>query len=180
MGNVVIQETRHNHATIQVVHGDITLEAVDAIVNAANSRLQHGGGIAGAIVRRGGRVIQEESNRIGFVPVGGAASTSGGRLAAKYVIHAVGPMWGQGQEPRKLASAVRSALDEAVKLSVNSISIPAISSGIFGYPKEAACKVIVDTVISYVLDNPNAPKTIRLCAIDQQTVNAFVKALDRS
>lgn len=177
MDNAVIKEIKTNDTIIQVVHGDITQENTEAIVNAANSRLQHGGGIAGAIVRRGGKVIQEESDRIGLVPVGGAATTSGGRLAARYVIHAVGPVWGEGQEPEKLSSAVRSALDEAVKLSVESVSIPAISSGIFGYPKEAACKVIWDTVISYIKDHKNAPKIIRLCAIDQTTVNAFLTAI---
>ena len=87
---------------LSVVRGDLTESNVDAIVNAANSYLQHGGGVAGAIVRKGGFGIQEESNRIGFVPVGGCAVTSGGNLKARYVIHAVGPMWGEGDEENKL------------------------------------------------------------------------------
>ncbi|MDD5573466.1 MAG: macro domain-containing protein, partial [Candidatus Hydrothermia bacterium] len=84
-----------------VVQGDITEENVDAIVNAANSRLKHGGGVAGAILRKGGKVIQDESDKIGYCPVGKAVVTSGGNLKAKYVIHAVGPVWGEGDEENK-------------------------------------------------------------------------------
>src|SRR5512137_2976755 len=97
-------------ATIRLVSGDLTERDVDAIVNAANSRLQHGGGVAGAIVRKGGQVIQEESDAIGFVPVGGAAMTTAGRLTARHVIHAVGPRMGEGDEDHKLRSAITSVL----------------------------------------------------------------------
>src|SRR5512138_3228223 len=91
---------------IRLVSEDLTERDVDAIVNAANSRLQHGGGVAGAIVRKGGQVIQEESDAIGYVPVGSAAMTSGGRLRARHVIHAVGPMMGEGDEDNKLRRAI--------------------------------------------------------------------------
>src|SRR5512137_336043 len=97
-------------ATIRLVSGDLTERDVDAIVNAANSRLQHGGGVAGAIVRKGGQVIQDESDMIGFVPVGSAAITSAGRLKARRIIHAVGPRIGEGDEDNKLRSAVQRVL----------------------------------------------------------------------
>src|SRR5512147_3269321 len=90
------------NTTIRLVSADLTERDVDAIVNAANSQLRHGGGVAGAIVRKGGRVIQDESDKIGFVPVGAAAMTTGGNLKARYVIHAVGPRMGEGDEDGKL------------------------------------------------------------------------------
>lgn len=161
---------------IQVVHGDLTLEQVDAIVNPANSQLQHGDGIAGAIVRQSAPVIQKESNRIGFIPTGNAAVTSAGTLTAKYIIHVVGPIWGQGNEAIKLKKAVESMLEKAETLSVKSIAIPAISSGIFGYPKEEACSIIWNTVLSFIQDTTVPTTLFRLCAIDQQTVEAFLKA----
>src|SRR5574337_2117779 len=98
-------EKKIGKATLRLVSADITERDVDAIVNAANSRLQHGGGVAGAIVRKGGRIIQEESDKIGYVPVGGAAITTGGKLQARYVIHAVGPRMGEGDEDNKLKKA---------------------------------------------------------------------------
>lgn len=176
MNNKVVKEITFNNRTLQIVHGDITLEEVDAIVNPANSRLQHGGGIAGAIVRRGGSSIQEESNGIGFVPTGSAAITSAGTLSAKYIIHVVGPIWGQGNEALNLGKAVVSALKKADELPVQSIAIPAISSGIFGYPKQEACHIIWDTVISFIEGSSGLPTLFRFCAIDRQTVEAFLKA----
>lgn len=124
-------------------HGDITEESVDAIVNAANDGLVHGGGVAGAIVRKGGYVIQDESDRIGRVPTGSAAITGAGSLAAKHVIHAVGPVW-NGRTPeendRLLASATTSALEIARERDLLSIAFPAVSSGIFGSRKTAVPK----------------------------------------
>ncbi|ABP49870.1 Appr-1-p processing domain protein [Pyrobaculum arsenaticum DSM 13514] len=126
---------------VVLMKGDITEVEADAIVNAANSYLEHGGGVAGAIVRKGGAIIQEESRewvrRHGPVPVGGVAVTSAGRLRAKYVIHAVGPRC--GVEPiEKLGEAVRNALRKAEELGLSSIAFPAISTGIFGCPYDAA------------------------------------------
>ncbi len=130
--------------TIAIVHGDITEANVDAIVNAANEHLQHGGGVAGAISRRGGDAIQAQSSKSvrehGRVPTGSAAITGAGRLPAKYVIHAVGPIWGSGDEERKLAAAVTSALTLADEHGVTSIAIPAISSGIYGMPKDVSAQ----------------------------------------
>ena len=122
---------------VRLLQGDITEVEAGAIVNAANSYLEHGGGVAGAIVRKGGWVIQEESRewvrRHGPVPVGGVAVTSAGRLRAKYVIHAVGPRC--GVEPiEKLGEAVKNALLKADELGVESVALPAISTGVFGCP----------------------------------------------
>ncbi len=166
----------------KVVHGDITQEETDAIVNAANSLLKHGGGVAGAIVRKGGDVIQRESDRVvkekGPVPVGSAVYTGGGKLKAKFVIHAVGPIWGEGDEERKLRSAVRSALKVADYLGLSSISLPAISTGIFGYPKEEGVKVIVEEVLNYFKENPNSSlKEVHFVAIDKETADLFSRFL---
>ena len=176
MKNTVIKEIKINNKILQIVHGDITLEDVDAIVNPANSRLQHGGGIAGAIVRRGGAIIQQESNKIGFVPTGNATVTSAGSLSAKYIIHVVGPIWGQGNEASNMERAVNSVLKQAKLLSIKSITIPAISSGIFGYPTEKACDIIWKTVLSSIRGTTSLPALFRFCAIDRQTVEAFLKA----
>ena len=164
---------------IRIVKGDLTAEPVDAIVNAANERLAHGGGVAGAIVRQGGQVIQAESDKWvqahGPVPTGTAAITNAGTLPAGYVIHAVGPVWGSGDEEEKLAGAVRSALVLAAERDMASISLPAISSGIFGFPKELCAQVMIDTVTSYLAGNPaGAVREVNLCNIDEQTANIFL------
>jgi O-acetyl-ADP-ribose deacetylase (regulator of RNase III) len=127
----LIQKSFPEGKILKLVQGDITIEEVDAIVNAANSHLKHGGGVAGAIVRKGGLVIQEESDKIGYVPVGEVALTTAGGLPARYVIHAVGPRWGEGDEDNKLKNAVLNSLKLATKENFQSVSLPAISSGIF-------------------------------------------------
>lgn len=160
---------------LRVKRGDITDEKVDAIVNAANSHLQHGGGVAGAIVRKGGRIIQEESNKIGYVPVGNAAVTTAGSLPAKYVIHAVGPVWGEGEEDEKLKSAVLNSLKKAQELGLKSISIPAISSGIFGFPKKRCAEIIVKTIVEFFKENKDSSlKVVNCCNIDNLTTNLFL------
>lgn len=163
--------------TLKLVQGDITSEAVDAIVNAANSYLKHGGGVAGAIVRKGGQIIQEESDKIGYVPVGKAALTGAGKLPAKYVIHAVGPQWGEGDEDRKLKSAVLSSLELAAEENFASVSLPAISSGIFGFPKERCAEIILAAAAEYLQTHPGASvKEVRICLYDPPTVAAFEAA----
>jgi len=127
-----------NGKILRLVKGDITERDVDVIVNAANSILNHGGGVAGAIVRKGGRLIQEESDKIGSVPVGSAVMTSAGKLRCKAIIHAVGPRMGEGEEDDKLKNAVRTSLLLASQNGFVSISMPAISSGTFGFPKTGA------------------------------------------
>ncbi len=174
---VLAEERVNDNKVIKVILGDITEEDTDAIVNAANSHLKHGGGVAGAIVRKGGKIIQEESNKIGYCPVGKAVYTSAGMLKAKYVIHAVGPKWGEGDEENKLRSAVRSALELATELKLKSIAIPAISTGIFGYPKEEGTKVILDEVMRFLKERDTTLEEVHLTNIDEETSNLFVKHL---
>lgn len=173
----VIASRSIGDCSVEVVLGDLTAEVVDAIVNAANSRLAHGGGVAGAIVRRGGRAIQEESDRIAPVPVGGAAVTGSGSLRCRHVIHAVGPIWGEGDEERKLEAAVESAFDRADALGLVSVALPAISTGIFGFPKAAGCAVIVATVCRHVGDGGSSVRLVRLVSIDRETADSFAAAL---
>jgi len=142
----ILREALFKGTKVRIIRGDITEAPVDAVVNAANSHLQHGGGVAGAIVRRGGRIIQEESDRIGFVPVGESAATGAGALPAKYVIHTVGPRWGEGDEEAKLRSAVRSALVLADKMKLTTLAMPAISAGIFGFPKDRCARIMVEEI----------------------------------
>jgi O-acetyl-ADP-ribose deacetylase (regulator of RNase III) len=164
--------------TVTAVLGDLTEQRVDAIVNAANSALAHGGGLAGAIVRRGGTVIQEESDRLAPVPVGSAATTGAGALPCRWVIHAVGPRWGAGDEELKLRSAVRSCLVEATRLDARSLALPAISTGIFGYPAPDGTKVIVDELCGWLTDHPGTRlRDVRLTAFDEGTAALFAAAL---
>ena len=161
--------------------GDITNEVVGAIVNAANSGLSHGGGVAGAIVRKGGPTIQEESDRIGKVKTGSAAMTGAGGLPALHVIHAVGPVW-RGQSPeesdRLLASATTAALEIARKNGLKSIAFPAVSSGIFGFPKHRCAEVMVGAVIEWVGEHPDEePHDLRFTIIDEPTVGFFEEVL---
>lgn len=163
-------------------HGDITEEAVDAIVNAANDGLVHGGGVAGAIVRKGGYIIQDESDRIGRVVTGSAAITGAGSLAAKFVIHAVGPVW-DGRTPeendRLLASAITSALEIARERDLLSIAFPAISSGIFGFPKDRCAAVMLRAVREWTNTHPDDnPRYIRFTIIDEETVAVFEQAFN--
>ena len=175
---ILYEYTSPGGKTIRVVQGDLTAEQVDAIVNAANERLAHGGGVAGAIVRRGGQIIQQESDRWiqahGPVVTGSAAITSGGLLPARYVIHAVGPVWGSGDEATKLAGAVRCALTLADEHNLHSISMPAISSGIFGFPKPLCAQVLLETITTYLHEHPQGTLTeINLCNLDDLTANIF-------
>lgn len=176
---ILFEHTLSTGQLVRVVQGDLTAETVEAIVNAANEWLQHGGGVAGAIRRRGGEIIQRESNawvkQHGPVPTGSAAITGAGNLAARYVIHAVGPVWGSGNDEHKLASAVRSALTLADEHQVKSISIPGISSGIFGGPKDICARVILKTTVDYLQQNPaTSLKEVRFCNIDNLTTATFV------
>ncbi len=125
-------QVKINKTFLELTQGDITDQTTDAIVNAANTALQLGGGVAGAIRRKGGPKIQEECNKIGGTYVGGAVITTGGNLKAKYVIHAVGPIHGDEHEDAKLKDATLNSLILADKKNLKSIAFPAISTGIFG------------------------------------------------
>jgi O-acetyl-ADP-ribose deacetylase (regulator of RNase III) len=175
----IISEKKIDGKTLRLVQGDITERDVDAIVNAANSHLQHGGGVAGAIVRKGGQIIQEESDRIGFVPVGNAATTTAGRLPARFVIHAVGPRMGEGDEDGKLKSAVLSSLSLASGRGLKSISIPAISSGIFGFPKDRGAMILIREAVQYLRDHPvTSLEQIEFCVFDTQTAEYFEREFE--
>src|SRR5215467_4612242 len=131
---------------LELVEGDITDLDVDVIVNAANDQLQLGTGVAGAIRQRGGPSIQEECNRIGGTPVGTAVMTGAGHLKSRQVIHAVGPRFGEGDEDKKLANAVRAALALADRHGLRSIAMPAISTGVFGFPLDRAARVMLTEI----------------------------------
>lgn len=165
---------------LQLVQGDLTIEAVDVIVNAANSQLQHGGGVAGAIARRGGPEIQAQSNawvrENGPVTYNTPAYTGAGSLPCRYVIHAVGPVWGEGNEDEKLQTAVSKSLQLADELEISSIAFPAISTGIFGFPKERAAGVILNAIGDYLSHwSDSGIKQIRITLYDQPTTDAFLK-----
>ena len=183
MSQLLRQEILPRGQRLQIVHGDLTEEQVDAIVNAANAHLQHGGGVAGAISRRGGPAIQAESDRWvrqhGLVAHDRPAYTSGGALPCKYVIHAVGPVYGQGGEDEKLAAAVAGSLRVAEELGLASLALPAISTGIFGFPKARAANVILAAIIGYFAENPfGSLRLVCLALIDRPTLQAFTQAWD--
>ncbi|GAQ95098.1 O-acetyl-ADP-ribose deacetylase [Thermodesulfovibrio aggregans] len=174
-----MEEKKINGRTLRIMVGDITEKDTDAIVNAANNYLKHGGGVAGAIVRKGGKIIQEESDRIGFVPTGSAAITSAGSLKAKYVIHAVGPKWGEGDEEKKLKNAVLSSLKLANDYKLKSISFPAISSGIYGCPKNMVAKVLIKTAVEYLKSTETTVEVIEFCLFDEETYRYFKEEFDK-
>jgi O-acetyl-ADP-ribose deacetylase len=143
-------------ARVQLVEGDITQQDTEAIVNAANSSLLGGGGVDGAIHRAGGPQILEECRRLGGCPTGEARLTTGGRLKARYVIHTVGPIYRDGcsGEPALLASAYHSSLELASKHRVRTLSFPAISAGVYGYPMREAAQIALHTTLAYLQQHP--------------------------
>ncbi|MCS7109069.1 MAG: ADP-ribose-binding protein [Sulfolobales archaeon] len=163
-----------DNVTLVLIEGDITDLDVDAIVNAANSRLEHGGGVARAIVRKGGDVIQEESweyvKKFGPVPVGGVAVTGAGKLKAKYIIHAVGPIFGDPEGDLKLASAIRSSLDKAEELGLKTIALPAISTGIYRYPYRRVAEIMAEVIKKY---NYRNLKKIFICLYGTEAYKEF-------
>ncbi|MEN3045173.1 MAG: macro domain-containing protein [Candidatus Hydrothermales bacterium] len=169
----IIKEKEIDGKKVYVCHGDITELDVEAIVNPANEKLKHIGGLAGVIVKKGGKIIQEESDKIGYCEVGKAVVTTGGNLKAKYIIHTVGPKWGEGNEEEKLKNAVISSLKEGENLKIKSIAIPAVSTGIFGFPKELATKIIVDIVKNFLEKEAKNISEVFLCDIDEKTSQYF-------
>ncbi len=165
-----------NKSSLELIVEDITELSTDAIVNAANASLVLGGGVAGAIRKRGGSKIQEECNRVGGTVVGGAVITSGGDLVAKYVIHAVGPRFGDEHADEKLKEATLNSLILADKYHLNSIAFPAISTGIFGFPKDRCATIMLSTTIAY-LDGPTRLKRVVFCLYDKVTCKIFEQKL---
>ncbi|MBT3313433.1 MAG: macro domain-containing protein [Anaerolineae bacterium] len=179
MNEILLEEILPNNKIFQIVKGDITKEKVDAIVNAANSRLQHGGGVAWTISRKGGDSVQHESQEWvrdhGEVSHAEPAWTSAGNLPCKYVIHAVGPVWGDGDEDAKLADAVTGSLRVVSDLGLDSVSLPAISTGIFGFPKERAARIIFSSIENYLTQNADFPlTTVRLILYGQADAELYL------
>ena len=163
---------------LELLEGDITELTVDAIVNPANEDLQLGGGVAGAILEKGGQAIQEECDRIGHTPVGTAVMTGAGNLDAKQVIHAVGPRMGEGDEDRKLSSAVRSSLALADRNGLRSIAIPAISTGIFGFPIDRCARILLTEVHRYIQGGTKLDRVV-VCLFGEENFRAFRRELRR-
>jgi O-acetyl-ADP-ribose deacetylase len=158
-------------ATLEAAQGDITREAVDAIVNAANSGLTRGGGVCGAIFSAAGPELDGACAELGGCPTGDAKATPGFRLPARWIIHAVGPVWhgGDSGEPELLASAYRRSLAMADEIGARSVAFPAISTGIYGYPLDAATEVAVRTC----RDAETSVDLIRFVAFDDRTLAAY-------
>jgi O-acetyl-ADP-ribose deacetylase (regulator of RNase III) len=163
---------------IRLLVGDITQQTTDAIVNAANSRLIHGGGVAGAIVRKGGKSIQDESYQKAPVPTGQAVTTGAGTLPCKYVIHAVGPRMGEGNEDEKLKNATLNCLRIAEKNKLSSIAFCAISTGIFGYPMDRCANIMLTNTLNY-LKSQTELKEVIFCLYDQKAYDVFSNTLKK-
>lgn len=172
-------EVTINGQTLRLVEGDITELDVDAIVTAANQYLKLGAGVAGAVRRRGGPSIQEECDRIGYCPVGGAVITGGGNLKARHVIHAVGPLGEDPEADALLASATRSSLRVADKNGLSSIALPAISTGIFGYPMDACAAIMLAEVIDYLRAGEGRLRTVVMCLYGQAAFDVFAAELGK-
>ncbi len=167
-----------NGTVLELLEGDITELEVEAIVNAANEKLELGDGVAGAIRDKGGPTIQAECKRIGGTGVGTAVITGAGELSAKHVIHAVGPKMGDGDEDRKLSSAVRSALALADRHGLKSIALPAISTGVYGFPM-ARCARITLTEIHRYLQGGTKLEQVVVCLYGEDAFNSFRQELRR-
>jgi len=164
------------NCVLELLEGDITEMQTDAIVNAANAQLILGGGVAGAIRRKGGPQIQQECNKIGGTFVGGAVITTGGDLKAKYVIHAVGPRMGEGDEDEKLKNATLNSLKLADEKSIKSISFPAISTGVFGFPIQRCAEIMLKAAIDYIKGQTGLEKVI-FCLFGQDSFEVFTNQL---
>ncbi len=165
---------------IELFRGDITALAIDAIVNAANSTLLGGGGVDGAIHRAAGPGLLEECRRLGGCATGEAKITAGHRLPARHVIHTVGPVWrgGGNDEEALLARCYRSSLTLAVDHDLRSIAFPAISTGVYGFPRERACAIALDETHRFLLGNETLERVI-FVSFDAETAALYRRRLDR-
>ena len=163
---------------IELTRGDITLEQVDAIVNAANTTLRGGGGVDGAIHRAGGPTILAECVELGGCPTGEARATGAGRLAARHVIHTVGPIWRDGDhgEVHLLGACYRNSLGLAAELGCRSVAFPSISTGVYRFPLDRAAPIAVSTVVDALVGLPQIER-VRFVLFDQDTFAAFSQAL---
>lgn len=166
-----------NGRKILLIQGDLTELDVDAIVNAANDRLILGGGVAGAIRTKGGPGIQEECNRIGGTTVGGAVVTGAGNLKARYVIHAVGPRMGEGSEDEKLYQATLNSLKRATEKKIRSLAFPAVSTGIFGFPKDRCARIMLSAVTSFLEKEETSLTEVLFCLWSAEDLEIFENTL---
>ncbi len=162
--------------TLELVEGDITEMDTDAIVNAANDRLVLGGGVAGAIRRKGGPAIQAECDKIGGTFVGGAVITTGGKLNARHVIHAVGPRMGEGNEDEKLRNATLNSLKVADENGLKSIAFPAISTGIFGFPIQGCAEIMLAAAVEHLRGQTRIERVV-FCLFGQDSYDVFAGQL---
>lgn len=162
-----------NTMTVELMQGDITELEVDAIVNAASSSLILGTGVSGAIRRKGGLSIQEECNKIGHCAVGDAVITSAGDLKARYIIHAVGPRMGDGDENAKLASSIRATLKLADTHKLNTIALPAISTGTFGVPLDVCAKIMAQEILDFSFEMRQYLHRVNVCLIGNAAYQKF-------
>jgi O-acetyl-ADP-ribose deacetylase (regulator of RNase III) len=172
-----MKEWTINNRILKLVEGDIVLLDVEAVVNAANSSLILGGGVAGAIRSHGGPSIQEECNRIGPIQVGEAVATNAGNLKAKYVIHAAGPVSGEGEEDEKLRNATLNSLEIAEEKKIKDIAFPAISTGIFGFPLQRCSEIMLEAAKEF-LEKHDYPQEIIFCLYGEGAYSIFEKTLE--
>lgn len=171
--------------TVTVARGDLAAARVDVVVNAANEYLRHGGGVAAALAAAGGEEFltdcEDWISEHGQVRRGEAAVTVGGRLPAILVVHVVGPRYREGQDnSARLREAVRAALDVSAEAEAETVAMPAISTGVFGYPTEAATGVIASECVRWVREHPGVLREIRLVGYDRRTANAFRRGVKRA
>jgi O-acetyl-ADP-ribose deacetylase (regulator of RNase III) len=171
-------ERQVNGKVIRLIQGDLTELSVDAIVNAANAQLILGGGVAGAIRTKGGPSIQEECDRVGGTTVGQAVLTNAGKLKARHVIHAVGPRMGEGNEDEKLHQATLNSLRRATENGLLSIAFPAISTGIFGFPKDRCARIMLQTVQDFLKDQDSSLKEVIFCLWSKDDLELFTQILE--
>ena len=177
-------EVTINQTKLSIIQGDITEQATDAIVNAANSSLMGGGGVDGAIHRAGGPTILGECKQIvarqGRLPTGQAVITTGGNLKARHVIHTVGPVWHGGgeNEAQLLASAYQESLKAAAQHNLTSVSFPSISTGAYGYPVDEAARVAIKAAVSFLREQTTQLEEVVFVLFDSGTYQAYCSALD--
>ncbi len=175
-------EVMINKTKVSIIQGDITKQATDAIVNAANASLMGGGGVDGAIHRAGGPAILEECKKIvakqGRLPTGKAVITTGGNLKAQYVIHTVGPIWhgGGGNESGLLKGAYYECLKVATENKLASVSFPSISTGAYGYPVDEAARIAASTVSSFLKEQATSLKEVVFVLFDSRTFESYLSA----
>ncbi len=167
-----------NQSEIELIQGDITESDTDAIVNAANEQLILGAGVAGAIRIKGGASIQEECSVIGHCPVGEAVITGAGNLKTKHVIHAVGPRQGEGDEEEKLKNATLNSLKVAEENKLKSVTFPAISTGVFGFPVDACARIMLSTTTEY-LSKKTKLKRVVFALFDDESLKTFKNQLKK-